>query len=143
MKKVILTISLIFIFNFIIFTGCTNKKDIGEKNEVSESVTEDIKVINIDAQEAKKEMEKNEVIILDVRSEEEYNSGHIENSILIPIDKLEEEAENILNDKNKKILVYCRSGNRSKKASNILLEKGYTNVYDFGGIKDWPYEIVK
>ncbi|MDU3352001.1 MAG: rhodanese-like domain-containing protein, partial [Clostridium sp.] len=83
------------------------------------------------------------VIILDVRSEEEYNSGHIENSILIPIDKLEEEAENILNDKNKKILVYCRSGNRSKKASNILLEKGYTNVYDFGGIKDWPYEIVK
>lgn len=88
-------------------------------------------------------MEKNEVIILDVRSEEEYNSGHIENSILIPIDKLEEEAENILNDKNKKILVYCRSGNRSKKASNILLEKGYTNVYDFGGIKDWPYEIVK
>lgn len=91
----------------------------------------------------KKEIEKNEVIILDVRSEEEYNSGHIENSILIPIDKLEEEAENILNDKNKKILVYCRSGNRSKKASNILLEKGYTNVYDFGGIKDWPYEIVK
>ncbi|MDY4605229.1 rhodanese-like domain-containing protein [Clostridium tertium] len=81
--------------------------------------------------------------MLDVRSEEEYNSGHIENSILIPIDKLEEEAENILNDKNKKILVYCRSGNRSKKASNILLEKGYTNVYDFGGIKDWPYEIVK
>lgn len=142
MKKVIFTIALIFIFNFIIFTGCTNKKDIGEKNEVSESVTEDIKVINIDAQEAKKEIEKNEVIILDVRSEEEYNSGHIENSILIPIDKLEE-AENILNDKNKKILVYCRSGNRSKKASNILLEKGYTNVYDFGGIKDWPYEIVK
>ena len=91
----------------------------------------------------KRKQKKNEVIILDVRSEEEYNSGHIENSILIPIDKLEEEAENILNDKNKKILVYCRSGHRSKKASNILLEKGYTNVYDFGGIKDWPYEIVK
>ncbi|MCR1950126.1 rhodanese-like domain-containing protein [Clostridium sp. DSM 100503] len=143
MKKAISIISLIFIFNFTFFTGCTNKKDIREENEASESVTEDIKVTKIDAEEAKNEMGKNEVIILDVRSEEEYNTGHIENSILIPIDKLEEEAENILNDKSKKILVYCRSGNRSKKASNILLEKGYTNVYDFGGIKDWPYEIVK
>ena len=88
-------------------------------------------------------MNNGDVIILDVRTEEEYNSGHIENSILITVDDIESKAEELLVNKDEKILVYCRSGNRSKKAADLLVKMGYTNVYDFGGIKDWPYEVVK
>ncbi|MGL5351954.1 MAG: rhodanese-like domain-containing protein, partial [Clostridium sp.] len=83
------------------------------------------------------------IIILDVRTLEEYNTGHIENSILIPVDELEDLASSKLVDKNQKILVYCRSGNRSKTASKILADLGYTKVYDFGGINSWSGELVK
>lgn len=82
-------------------------------------------------------------VILDVRTVAEYNEGHIENAIILPSDEIENKAEATLNDKNEVILVYCRSGNRSKDASKMLIDMGYTNVYDFGGINEWPYEIVK
>lgn len=74
---------------------------------------------------------------------EEYDSGHIENSILIPVSELEDIAESKLDDKKKKILIYCRSGNRSSTAAKTLLKLGYKNVFDFGGIKDWKDEIIK
>ena len=80
-------------------------------------------------------------IILDVRTESEYNQGHIPNAILIPDTEIKEKAESIITDKNSLILVYCRSGNRSKKASEYLLELGYTNIKEFGGIIDWQYDI--
>ena len=92
---------------------------------------------------AKKMMEESSVIILDVRTSEEYNEGHIPGAVLIPDYEILETAEKVLKDKNQTILVYCRSGNRSRKAANNLLYLGYQNVYDFGGIIDWPYEIVK
>lgn len=82
-------------------------------------------------------------IILDVRTEEEFEEGHIENAILIPDYEIATKAEEILLDKNQLILVYCRSGNRSKNASQVLVDLGYTNVKEFGGIIDWEYEIVK
>ena len=97
----------------------------------------------ITAESAKIMMEDSSVIILDVRTPEEYKEGHIEGSILIPDYEILETAEKILTDKNQTILVYCRSGNRSRKAANNLLYLGYQNVYDFGGIIDWPFEIVK
>ena len=86
---------------------------------------------------------KSNFIILDVRTEEEFAEGHIENAILIPDYEITSKAEEILKDKNQLILVYCRSGNRSKAASQALVELGYTNVKEFGGIIDWKHEIVK
>lgn len=93
--------------------------------------------------EAKKIIdEKNDIYIVDVREKEELAEGYIENSILIPLDTLRENAEIKLRDKNKSILVYCRSGRRSAMACDILDKLGYTDVYDLGGIINWPFEIV-
>lgn len=93
--------------------------------------------------EAKKIIDENtDIEIVDVRDEDELVEGYIENSILIPLDTFRENAEKTLEDKNKTILVYCRSGRRSAMACEILDELGYTDVYDFGGIIDWPFEKV-
>lgn len=82
-------------------------------------------------------------IILDVRSEAEYNEGHVPGAIVIPDGEIRSRAEAELPDKDQLILVYCRSGRRSKAAAEALIEMGYTNVKDFGGILDWEYEIEK
>jgi len=84
-----------------------------------------------------------EAIILDVRSEEEFLTGHIEGSILLPLHELEERAEDILLDKDASILVICYSGNRSQIASQQLADLGFTNVYDIGGVVGWPGELVQ
>ena len=97
--------------------------------------------MNITAEEAKQIMDTEEgYIILDVRTQEEYDQGHIPGAILIPDTEIKAEAENILTDKAQLILVYCRSGRRSKLAAESLVELGYTNIKEFGGIIDWPYE---
>ena len=82
-------------------------------------------------------------IILDAREQYEYDEGHIPGAILIPYDKIADRAEKELPDKSQLILVYCRSGRRSKIAAEELVKLGYTNVKEFGGIIDWEYEIVK
>jgi phage shock protein E len=99
----------------------------------------------ISAKEAKEIMESNEeIVILDVRGQSEYDhDGHIQNSILIPHTEIENKALQTLPNKDAKILVYCRSGGRSGLAGKTLSKMGYTNVLDFGGILDWPYEIVR
>ncbi len=98
----------------------------------------------ITAQEAKAIMDtESDYIIIDARTTEEFAEGHIENAILIPEYEIVNRAEKELPDKDKLILVYCRSGRRSKIASEELVKLGYTNVKEFGGIIDWPYEIVK
>lgn len=81
-----------------------------------------------------------DIILLDVRTEKEYNEKHIPESILLPLDDLDKQAEAVLPDKDAVIYVYCRSGSRSQKAAQQLLEAGYTQVYDLGGINSWPYE---
>ena len=81
-------------------------------------------------------------IILDVRTPEEFAAGHIAGAILIPDYELGEKAESILTDKEQLILVYCRSGRRSKNAANALATLGYTNIKEFGGINDWTYGTV-
>ena len=98
--------------------------------------------VNITAEEAKQIMDTEEgYIILDVREQDEYDAGHIPSAILIPYTQIEEKAEEVLTDKDQLILVYCRSGRRSKIAAEALAELGYTNIKEFGGIIDWPYEV--
>ena len=82
-------------------------------------------------------------IIIDARTQEEYDEGHIPGAILIPEYEIADRAEKELPDKKQLILVYCRSGRRSKIAAEELVKLGYTNVKEFGGIIDWEYEIVK
>ncbi len=101
-----------------------------------------VRYMNITAAEAKEIMDSQEgYIILDVRTQEEYDEGHIPGAILIPNTEIEERAEEELTNKDQMILVYCRSGRRSKMAAEILVELGYTNIREFGGIIDWPYEV--
>ena len=98
----------------------------------------------ITAEQAKTIMDtEKDYIIIDARTEEEFAEGHIENAILIPEYEIKDRAEKELPDKEQLILVYCRSGRRSKIASEELVKLGYTNVKEFGGIIDWPYDIVK
>ena len=100
--------------------------------------------LNITAEEAKKLMDSEEgCIILDVRTREEYDQGHIPGAILIPDTEIEAKAADLLPDKDQLILVYCRSGRRSKLAAQSLADLGYTNIREFRGILDWPYEVVQ
>ena len=94
-------------------------------------------------QEAAKEMmDTQEVLILDVREQHEYDSGHIPGAVLLPVGTIgEDTAAAVIDELDAVVLVYCRSGNRSKTASQALADLGYTNVYEFGGINDWPYEV--
>lgn len=95
----------------------------------------------ISQEEAKEMMDTQDVIILDVREQDEYDSGHIPGAVLLPVGTIDEEtAAEVIPEKNSTVLVYCRSGNRSKTASSALVELGYTNIYEFGGINTWPYE---
>ena len=132
-KEVITMKKLIFAFLALLFlTGCGQQKE--EKPQ--EAV-----YMNITAQEAKALMDtETGYIILDTRTQEEYDEGHIPGAILIPYDEISQKAEGVLTDKNQLILVYCRSGRRSKIAAEELVELGYTNIREFGGIIDWPYE---
>ena len=126
MKKLI-----ILLLAMILLTGCGQDK---ENNR--EAV-----YVNITAQQAKEIMDTREdYIILDTRTQEEYDESHIPGAILIPYDEISEKAEGVLTDKNQLILVYCRSGRRSKLAAEDLVKLGYTNIKEFGGIIDWPYE---
>ena len=86
--------------------------------------------------------EENDYIILDVRTPEEFAEKHIPDAINIPNETIGTEAILELPDKEQLILVYCRSGNRSKQASEKLVRLGYTNIVEFGGINDWPGETV-
>ena len=139
---------LLFIFLPVLslLTGCTTPN-----NNVSETTphpdtteTEENTYEQITQIKAKEIMDSGEeYILLDVRTKEEFDDGHIEGAILIPDFEIEERAETELPDKDALILVYCRSGRRSKNAASILAALGYTNVKEFGGINDWAYGVVK
>lgn len=144
-RNYITKIIICFVFAILLvgmFSGCSNE-DI-EKNEEDSDLQNKDSFSNISAEEAKKRLDsENGIILLDVRTKKEYESGHIKNSVLIPVDNLKEDALENLRDKEVPIFVYCRSGNRSVTAANILVNLGYKNVYNLGGINDWPYEVVK
>ena len=98
--------------------------------------------VNITAEEAKQIMDSEEgYVILDTRTQAEYDEGHIPGAVVISHDEIEEKAEQLLPRKDQLILVYCRSGRRSKLAAEALVKLGYTNIKEFGGIIGWPYEV--
>ena len=148
MKKVLCIISVSFC---ILLTACGNDSSIGiiggadgPTSIIVSEKGEKAMYEQITAEEAKKIMDSGEEhIILDTREQDEFDEGHIPGAILIPYTEIENKAEAMLPDKDKLILVYCRSGRRSKIAAESLSKLGYTNVKEFGGIIDWTYEIEK
>ena len=124
-KYIMILVSIIMIMGL---TGCEKK---------------DMSYTQISMEEAVAMMAKEEnYIILDVRTAEEFAEKHIPNAINIPNEIIGSEEIEELPDKNQLILVYCRSGNRSKQASEKLAALGYTNIYEFGGINDWTGAVV-
>lgn len=130
MKKVIVILLTLF-FMFAILS-CATEPETAAEGEYK----------RISAEEAKEMMDEEDVIVIDVRTEEEFEEIRIEGALLIPDYEIEELAEEKLPDKGATILIYCRTGRRSEDASRALIEMGYTSVYDFGGIEDWEYDII-
>ena len=143
MKKMTLLtiIGLICVLGISCGKTGNEKQTVKMSKEVKSEKKAEYKKITSD--EAKKMMETEKTIVVDVRTIEEYNEGHIPNAVSIPLETIENEAEAKLKNKDDLILVYCRSGRRSREAALKLIEKGYTNVIDFGGIQDWNGEVVK
>lgn len=108
-----------------------------------QSDSKDTTFTNIDADEAKVMMDAGGVIVIDVRTIDEYGRGHIDGATLLPLDDIIAGSRGTLENKDETILLYCQSGNRSGQAAKILADEGYTNIYDFGGINDWPFDIVQ
>ena len=148
MKKLLCIVSILFC---ILLTACGDDSSIGiiggadgPTSIIVAEKGEKAMYEQISAEEAKKIMDSDEeYIILDTREQYDFDVGHIPGAILIPYTEIENKAEDMLPDKNKLILVYCRSGRRSKIAAESLAKIGYTNVKEFGGIIDWPYEVEK
>jgi len=133
MKKCIIVILLVLC---MVVAGCANTTD---KPAASEAAT----VNKITAEEAKARLDNETgIILVDVRTEDEYNVEHIPDAVLLPLDNIADDAEAMIPAKEAIYFVYCRSGNRSATASAQLVEMGYENIYDLGGIKDWPYEKI-
>ena len=123
-----------------LLSGCALSK---AKADTVEDMTDKAAYQKISAEEAYEMMASQEVVVVDVRTREEYDGGHIENAVLVPNESIGSEMPEVLPDKEATLLVYCRSGRRSKDAAEKLLALGYQSVYDFGGVIDWPYELVK
>lgn len=116
------------LLSLLLLAGCAGK-------------TSDTSYRQITQEEAKEMMDSQKVIILDVREQDEYDDSHIPGAVLLPVGTIDEEtAAAVIPEKDSTVLVYCRSGNRSKTASSKLAGLGYTNICEFGGINTWPYE---
>ena len=141
MSKKIILLALAIITVATVFAGCTQKTN----TEQTEATQVNIGTYyQIPQDEAKRIMdEESDYIIVDAREQSEYDEGHIKGAIVIPYTEIKQKAEEMLPDKEQLILVYCRSGRRSKIAAQSLANMGYTNVKEFGGIIDWQYGIEK
>lgn len=141
MSKKIILLALAIITVATVFAGCTQKTN----TEQTEATQVNIGTYyQIPQDEAKRIMdEESDYIIVDAREQSEYDEGHIKGAIVIPYTEIQQKAEEMLPDKEQLILVYCRSGRRSKIAAQSLANMGYTNVKEFGGIIDWQYGIEK
>lgn len=133
MKKILLVFLLMFA---VLASGCA-------ASEVPKTETDTVEVILINAEQAKTRLDSEEgIILVDVRTSEEFSEGHIPGAILLPVDEIVANAETIIPDKEATYFIYCRSGNRSATAASQLVDMGYQKIYDLGGINDWPYEKV-
>lgn len=137
-KRIIASIFAIITMASLI-TGCAAKN---QKTQETTAMTGTYQQITQD--EAKRIMDtRDDYIIVDARDQYEYDQGHIKDAIVIPYTDIEDLAEQKLPNKEQLILVYCRSGRRSKIAAQSLADMGYTNVKEFGGIIDWQYGVEK
>lgn len=125
MKRIL---ALLFALCLLLLAGCGQQTDAAYRQ--------------ISQEEAKEMMDAGDAVVLDVREQSEYDEGHIPGAVLLPVGSIDEDtAAAVIPEKSTTVLVYCRSGNRSKTAAAALAELGYTGVYEFGGINTWPYEI--
>ena len=132
-KNTILFIAAIL----FLLTGCASRGQVMDGDGMLNSYKQ------ISQEQAKEMMEKDDGhVVVDVRRQDEYDAGHIPGAILIPNESIGTERPEELPDPDQIILVYCRSGNRSKQAAQKLFDMGYRNIYEFGGITDWTGEIV-
>lgn len=140
------TISIILVVIIVVFSLFLATKVFASGTSETPSSVDEKKATyqKISAQEAKKMIDSGrKLIVLDVRTPGEFVGGHIKDAINIANETIGSDTPSALPEKDTTILVYCRSGSRSAQASRKLLALGYTEVYDFGGIIDWPYEIVQ
>ncbi len=125
MKRIL---ALLFALCLLVLAGCGQQADAVYRQ--------------ISQEEAKEMMDAGDAVVLDVREQSEYDEGHIPGAVLLPVGSIDEDtAAAVIPEKSTTVLVYCRSGNRSKTAAAALAELGYTDVCEFGGINTWPYEI--
>jgi rhodanese-related sulfurtransferase len=137
MKRILAILTLAL--SVLTFSACAVPAPMPEPTPTSTPV----QYRKISAADAKARVDSgDEIIILDVRTQEEFDEAHIPGAILIPNETILDEQPELLPDLDAEILIYCRSGNRSAQAANKLIAMGYTDVVDFGGIIDWPYEVV-
>lgn len=128
---------LFFAAILFLLTGCASRGQVMDGDGMLNSYKQ------ISQEQAKEMMEKDDGhVVVDVRRQDEYDAGHIPGAILIPNESINKDQPEELPDLNQIILVYCRSGNRSKQAAQKLFDMGYRNIYEFGGITDWTGEIV-
>lgn len=133
-------IARLLLISILFLSGC-------DSASTTDTATQEVATMiptytQISAETAKTMMEEQQVLIVDVREQAEFDERHIPGAVLLPVGSISEDtAAAVIGEKDEIVLVYCRSGNRSKTASQTLAELGYTNVYEFGGIIDWPYEI--
>lgn len=121
-------LALLFALCLLVLAGCGQQADAAYRQ--------------ISQEEAKEMMDAGDVVVLDVREQSEYDEGHIPGAVLLPVGSIDgDTAAAVIPEKSATVLVYCRSGNRSKTAAAALVELGYTDVCEFGGINTWPYEI--
>jgi len=134
MKKHLVLITLLLVLALL--ASCTS-------GTIDSSNSDKAEYHKINAEEAKARIDSgDDIVILDVRTLEEYNAEHIKGAILIPNETISNMQPELLPDLDAEILIYCRSGNRSAQAAKKLVAIGYIEVYDFGGIIDWPYDTV-
>ncbi len=135
MKNVVIPVLCIVIIAIAVLV-------IVQKKDGESQVADNTAYHKISPEEAKKMMDEGTVTVVDVRQQSEYDEGHIKGAILVPNESIGKEQPEALPQKDAVLLIYCRSGRRSAEAAKKLVEQGYTQVYDFGGIIDWPYETV-
>lgn len=149
LNKSIMATFLAAVMALTLLCGCSAKTDTAAVTEATtdtQAQTQDEKGTykQISSDEAAELMKtEKDFIILDVRRQDEYDSGHIPGAICVPNETIGTSDIPELPDKSQLILVYCRSGRRSKEASQKLADMGYTNITEFGGIIDWKGDIVK
>jgi len=140
MKNLLKTFIKAFALSVLI-AGCGSDTEIYAPAAAASEAVKKAEYIKITPERAR-EMINRGAVILDVRTKDEYNAAHISGAVLLPVDDIKFLAPSVLPDKSAAILVHCMSGIRSERAARMLLDMGYASVYDFGGIRDWPYGVV-